>query len=74
MRCRNVCVCHLASIRTRALNGRYWTNSGQSWILARAGLSADDPKRTFNEFTSGHIECPELAKAVVTSGLRDRRR
>ena len=46
MRCRNVCVWHLASFRTCALNGRYWTNSGQSWILARDGLSANDPKRT----------------------------
>jgi len=26
--------------------GRYWTNSGQTRILARDGLSANDPKRT----------------------------
>jgi hypothetical protein len=24
---------------------RYWSNSGQRWILARDGLSAFDPKR-----------------------------
>jgi hypothetical protein len=26
---------------------RYWSKSGQRWILARAGLSANDPKATF---------------------------
>ena len=27
---------------------RFWTNSGQRWILACDGLSANDPKRTFS--------------------------
>ena len=27
-------------------NVRYWSNSGQRWILARDGLSANDPTAT----------------------------
>ena len=39
-------------------NVRYWTNSGQRWILARDGLSANDPSATFavrcgNSFDAG---------------------
>jgi hypothetical protein len=29
------------------MNVRYWSNNGQSWILARYGLSANDPTATF---------------------------
>ena len=32
----------LRSLHLNSL-GRYWGNSGQSWILARDGLSAFDP-------------------------------
>jgi hypothetical protein len=37
---------------------RYWSNSGQSWILARDGLSANDPTATLrvrcgNSFDAG---------------------
>ena len=39
---------HIASIRTDALNGRYWSHSGHWWALARNGAVANDPKRTFD--------------------------
>jgi len=37
---------HIASIRTYALNGRYWTHSGPWWALARNGAVANDPTAT----------------------------
>jgi hypothetical protein len=37
---------HLADNPTAPAFVRYWSNSGQRWILARDGLSAFDPKRT----------------------------
>jgi hypothetical protein len=39
---------HLADNHSAAKFVRYWSNSGQNSILARDGLSANDPKRTFN--------------------------
>jgi hypothetical protein len=36
----------LASIRTHALNGRYWRYSGHWSALALNGSVANDPKRT----------------------------
>jgi hypothetical protein len=49
---------HIADIATAAAFVRYWSNSGQRWILARDGLSAFDPKRTLavhcgNVFNAG---------------------
>src|SRR5450759_5213636 len=38
---------HIADIATAAAFVRYWSNSGQRWILARDGLSAFDPQTTF---------------------------
>jgi hypothetical protein len=37
---------HLADISAAPAFVRYWSNSGQSWILARDGLSAFDPSAT----------------------------
>src|SRR5450759_2789609 len=37
---------HIADIATAAAFVRYWSNSGQRWILACGGLSAYDPKRS----------------------------
>jgi hypothetical protein len=37
---------HLADDPTAPAFVRFWSNSGQRWILARDGLSANDPKRT----------------------------
>ncbi|HET7381894.1 MAG TPA: hypothetical protein VFJ59_04845, partial [Pseudolabrys sp.] len=37
---------------------RYWSNSGQSRILARDGLSAFDPKRTL-------AKCPQICAGKV---------
>jgi hypothetical protein len=62
------CIRRDAPFRTRL------DNNGQRWARRLNYSAAFDPERTFNEFTSGYIECPEHAKAVVTSGLRDRRR
>jgi hypothetical protein len=39
--------------------GRYWSNSGQNSILAGAGLSANDPKRTFA--TQKEVSLPKMA-------------
>jgi hypothetical protein len=38
---------HLTDIPTAPALIRYWNNSGQRSILARNGLSANDPKRTW---------------------------
>jgi hypothetical protein len=37
---------HLADNPAAPAFVRYWSNNGQKWILARDGLSANDPKRT----------------------------
>jgi hypothetical protein len=42
----DVCLWHLADIPIAPAFVRYWTNSGQRWILARDDLSALDPKAT----------------------------
>src|ERR1039457_1365686 len=39
---RDVCFWHLASFRCAAKFVRYWSNSGQRWILAWDCLSAND--------------------------------
>jgi|SRR5664279_3591260 len=45
-RSKYVCLWHLASFAAPQYLGRYWTNSGQRWLLARDSLSANDPERT----------------------------
>jgi hypothetical protein len=43
---RNVCYWHLADNPAAPAFVRYWSNSRQRWILARDGLSANDPTAT----------------------------
>jgi hypothetical protein len=44
---RDVCCWHLADNPVAPAFVRYWGHSGQRRTLARDGLSAFDPKRTF---------------------------
>jgi hypothetical protein len=44
----NVAYWHFASIRTRALNGRYWGKSGHWPELALNASVANDPTATFH--------------------------
>jgi hypothetical protein len=46
LRCSEGREWHLADIPIAPANVRYWSNSGQTYILARDRLSANDPLRT----------------------------
>src|ERR1019366_1576580 len=54
-------------------NVRYWGNSVHFWILARAGLSAFDPKRTScsprTEWLRCHVLVGELVYFLFTTNL-----
>jgi hypothetical protein len=70
----NVSFWHLADKRTQPSNGRYWGNSGQSWILARDGLSVNDPLADMRSLPiNAHTDPQETFTGVVMSSSRSKK-
>jgi hypothetical protein len=70
----DVCFWHLADNSAALAFVRYWSNSGQRWVLARDGLSAFDPTATLavhcgNGFDAGFspYQCIRLSRYNAVS-------